>query len=60
VTRDPPPDSVAGLRGLELRYEIVTPGGKQMRGEYTRHSFSYVVPAGEPGAGETVSINSSQ
>jgi hypothetical protein len=34
--------------------EIVTPGGKQARGEYTRHSFVYVIPAGE--AGETVSI----
>jgi hypothetical protein len=36
--------------------EIVTPSGKQTRGDYTRHSFSYVVPAGEEGAGETVSI----
>ena len=36
--------------------EIVTPGGNQIRGEYTRHSFVYVVPAGEAGAGETVSI----
>ncbi len=36
--------------------DITTPGGTKMRGEYSRHSFSYVVPAGEPGAGETVSI----
>ena len=36
--------------------EIVTPGGTQTRGDYTRHSFSYIIPAGEPGAGETVSI----
>src|SRR5438552_307131 len=36
--------------------EIVTPGGNQIRGNYTRHSFSYVIPAGEPGTGETVSI----
>ena len=36
--------------------DIVTPGGTKMRGDYTRHSFSYVVPAGEPGAGQTVSI----
>jgi hypothetical protein len=36
--------------------EIVTPGGKETRGDYTRHSFVYVVPAGEAGAGETVSI----
>ena|SRR5213594_3563742 len=36
--------------------EITTPGGNQTRGDYTRHSFVYVVPAGEAGAGETVSI----
>ena len=36
--------------------EIVTPGGNQTRGEYTRHSFLYVVPAGEAGAGDNVSI----
>jgi hypothetical protein len=36
--------------------EIVTPGGNQTRGDYSRHSFSYVVPAGEAGAGENVSI----
>ena len=36
--------------------DIVTPGGNQGRGDYTRHSFSYVVPAGEAGAGETMSI----
>jgi hypothetical protein len=36
--------------------EIVTPGGNQTRGDYTRHSFSYLIPAGEAGAGENVSI----
>lgn len=36
--------------------DIVTPGGSQTRGDYTRHSFSYVIPTGEPGAGESVSI----
>ena len=36
--------------------EIVTPGGTQTRGDYSRHSFSYVIPAGEAGAGENVSI----
>jgi hypothetical protein len=35
---------------------IVTPGGQQTNGNYTRHSFSYVIPAGEAGAGATVSI----
>ena len=35
---------------------IVTPGGQRTNGAYTRHSFSYVLPAGEEGAGATVSI----
>ena len=35
---------------------IVTPGGHQIKGDYDRHFFSYVVPQGEPGAGATVSI----
>ena len=35
---------------------ITTPGGKEIRGDYTRHSFVYVVPAGEQGEGETVSV----
>lgn len=34
--------------------EIVTPGGKKMQGDYGRHSFSYVVPAPESGAGQTI------
>jgi hypothetical protein len=36
--------------------DITTPGGKQTRGNYSRHAFSYVVPEGEAGAGETVEI----
>ena len=36
--------------------DIVTPGGKAMRGDYSRHFFSYVVPAGEADAGATISI----
>ena len=35
---------------------IVTPGGQPTSGDYTRHSFSYVIPPGEAGAGATVSI----
>jgi hypothetical protein len=35
---------------------IVTPGGNQTNGDYNRHFFSYVIPAGEAGAGATVSI----
>ena len=34
--------------------QIVTPGGKQMQGDYRRHNFSYVIPAPEPSAGQTV------
>ena len=36
--------------------DITTPGGKQIKGNYTRHAFDYVVPAGEAGTGETVNI----
>jgi hypothetical protein len=35
---------------------IVTPGGHQIKGDYNRHFFSYVIPPGEPGAGATVFI----
>ncbi len=34
--------------------EIVTPGGNTLRGLYDRHGFEYIVPAGEPGAGDKV------
>ncbi len=36
--------------------QIVTPGGAKMDGNYSRHGFSYVVPAREPSAGDTVSM----
>ena len=36
--------------------DIMTPGGKQTRGDYSRHGFSYVVPTGEAGAGDQVAI----
>jgi hypothetical protein len=35
---------------------IVTPGGAELQGNYSRHFFSYVIPAGEPGAGSTMAI----
>jgi len=35
---------------------IVTPGGTKMQGSYTRHSFDYTVPAGEPEAGQEVAM----
>jgi hypothetical protein len=34
--------------------DIVTPGGAHLQGDYSRHAFSYAVPAPEPGAGRTV------
>ena len=34
--------------------EIVTPGGTRMEGNYSRHWYSYTVPATEPGAGRTI------
>jgi hypothetical protein len=34
--------------------QIITPGGKQMQVDNSRHWFNYVVPALEPGAGKTV------
>ena len=33
---------------------IVTPLGSHISGNYARHAFSYVVPAPEPAAGQTV------
>ncbi|MBM3573517.1 MAG: hypothetical protein FJX52_14355 [Alphaproteobacteria bacterium] len=34
--------------------QIVTPGGNKLAGNYSRHYFSYVVPAAEPEAGKTI------
>jgi hypothetical protein len=42
---------------MSIRGEkITTPGGKQILGNYSRHAFDYVVPSGENGSGEVVSI----
>jgi hypothetical protein len=42
-------------RHLSIRGpEIVTPGGNRIAGDYSRHSFSYTIPANEPAAGSTV------
>lgn len=35
---------------------ITTPGGNRIQGNYTRHAFDYVVPAGEAGSGESINI----
>jgi hypothetical protein len=48
--------STDGLR-MSIRAEkITTPGGKQIEGNYSRHAFDYIVPAGENGSGDIVSI----
>jgi len=36
--------------------DIVTPGGKAMQGNYSRHYYSYVPPAPERGAGQPVNM----
>ncbi len=36
--------------------QIVTPTGKLLMGEYTRHTFSYTVPEGDPDAGTILSM----
>lgn len=35
---------------------ILTPGGTQMTGEYSRHTFRYVAPAGERAATKTINM----
>jgi len=35
---------------------IVTPAGTRTTGDYRRHTFSYVVPEGDPGAGQTIAM----
>lgn len=35
---------------------IVTPGGRAITGDYDRHAFAYVVPAGERDAGTAISM----
>ena len=37
--------------------EIVTPRGKRMQGNYDRHAFSYVAPAGEPAVGQEINMS---
>jgi hypothetical protein len=35
---------------------ILTPGGHKITGDYSRHAFSYVVPAGESAAGTMIAM----
>ncbi len=36
--------------------KIVTPGGRRMEGNYSRHGFTYTAPSGEAGAGSVISM----
>ena len=48
--------STDGMR-MAIRGEKITiPSGKQIEGNYSRHAFDYVIPAGESGSGDVVSI----
>jgi hypothetical protein len=50
-------DWCLGIKTMSIRgSDIVTPGGKRTKGDYTRHSFAYTIPAGEPGAGEVIAM----
>ena len=50
-------DRCLGAKTMSIRGpDIVTPGGQRTKGDYTRHSFSYTIPAGEPGTGEIVAM----
>ncbi|MFO1150293.1 MAG: hypothetical protein U1E62_18095 [Alsobacter sp.] len=49
--------NMAGNKHMQIEgRRIVTPGGKTMDGRYGRHSFAYVIPESEPGAGSEVSM----
>ena len=36
--------------------DIVTPSGTNTTGDYTRHTFHYVIPEGDPGAGDEIDM----
>jgi transposase InsO family protein len=48
--------STDGMRMAIHGEKITIPSGKQIEGNYSRHAFDYVVPAGESGSGDVVSI----
>lgn len=45
-----------GLRLMIDGPRIVTPAGITALGDYSRHAFSYVAPAGDRGAGATIAM----
>jgi len=48
--------STDGMRMSISGDKITIPSGKQIEGNYSRHAFDYVVPAGEHGSGDVVNI----
>lgn len=47
-----------GDRSIRIDYtSIVTPGGKTVAGNITRHHVDFVIPEGEPDAGATFSAD---
>jgi hypothetical protein len=49
--------STAARRNLSIDGpRIVTPGGRTMQGEYSRHGFVYSAPSGEAEAGRRVEL----
>jgi hypothetical protein len=48
--------STDGMRMSISGEKITIPSGKQIEGNYSRHAFDYVVPAGESGSGDVVNI----
>jgi hypothetical protein len=47
------------LAGSHFKIEgptIVTPGGNRIQGDYSRHGFRYIVPAGETGTGSEITM----
>ena len=43
-----------GQRMVIQGASILTPAGSRTHGDYGRHFFTYVVPAGDPGAGTQI------
>jgi hypothetical protein len=49
--------NIAGNKQMSIAgNRIVTPGGHQADGRYSRHAFAYTVPDSEPAAGSPVSM----
>ncbi|MGL4325762.1 MAG: hypothetical protein ACRCTD_17135 [Beijerinckiaceae bacterium] len=46
-----------GTKSLRIQGSTIrTPGGKEIKGNYGRHDFSYVAPDGDPTPGVTIDM----